>query len=625
MLYADLHIELSASNSVSPQTLKNLKSVLNRWLEFHQLDLDCPVGPELSGLFDTAVGQFKSYLMQNGVRAETAADRVTLMRNWNRFFKNLGPAKQAITGFASTLADAVEKSGITRKSIALSAGIWELTLREWLRGNRVPENRHRLETVPKLESLLKLPTGVLTSQLPPPKPEVEVIQTSYQKSLSENLKTSYALLDVPDAMKQEWLGYMHFKVLPVKLGFNRNTNWGKRETKSLGTKYSWEATIGQEVSPSANVAWQCVANVIGFAVLAKSKGGLGYGKDAITLATLADPDIYTDLIKFMLSRSGAYNNGLVNLVAQIKAMLRPNTGYLWQEANSFNQVYLHKGMTADEYRSQCGATYNHLLTMSKHLQSNSVLKMTRDPKEPIQQILDMQHPLEALFDLAERVKKCAPPKSKPENYAIHLRNLLLLQMLTAAPVRINQYAILTYYTNNSGHLYKADGSWWLRFSEHETKNHKKYNVRLYPGTYKFIEEYLEKYRPLLLAGNLSNHVFCSKPRVDGRVGAEPASSKYLSSIIFDMTRRFIPGSPGFSAHAIRPIIATDFLKNHPGQYELAANLLDDEVATMIKHYAHLNKAAMHETYNTYSAEVEKAVLERLAGKTKKKSGEGLAI
>ncbi len=295
MLYADLPIALAACNTASPQTLKNLRSALNRWLEFHSLDLDCPVGPELSALFDTAVVQFKSYLIDKGGRAETAADRVTLMRNWHRFFKNLEPTKQAKTGFAETLADAVEKSGITRKSIAISVGIWELTLREWLRGNRVPQNKHRMETVPKLELLLGLNTGMLTSQLPPPVPEPGLMQTAYQKALPANLRSPYALRLVPDAMKEEWLGYVRFKVFPVEVGLNRNTLWRKRPATSLGKKFGWESTIGRDVCPSANIAWLCIANAIGFITLAKSKGGLGYGQEAITLATLADPDIYNEL------------------------------------------------------------------------------------------------------------------------------------------------------------------------------------------------------------------------------------------------------------------------------------------------------------------------------------------
>jgi len=615
MLYSDLHIELSASSSVSPQTLKNLRSVLNRWLEFHKLDLDCPVGPELSTLFDTASAQFKHHLIATGVRSETAADRVTLMRNWHRFFKNLGPAKQAITGFAATLADAVEKSGITRKAIALSVGIRELTLREWLRGNRIPENKHRVETVPNLERILKLQQCELTSQLPPPPPAFTGYnKTDYQKSLPENLRNPYALSTVPDSLKEEWLGYLKFKVMPVKTGINRNTLWSKRGSTSIGKNHGWMSTVGSEVSTSAKIAWDCVANVLGFAVLDKAKNGLGYSANAITLATLADPDIYESFVEYLHSRSGAYNNGTVNTIAQINAMLRPKTGYLWQHSQIFCERYFHKNMTSDEYKQQCEETHNHLLSISKHVTTSSVFRMSRDPKQPIQRILDMQRPLEALFKLAEDMKKCAPPKSKPIEYALHLRNLLLLKMLTAAPVRINQYAILTYNTNNSGHLYKADNCWWIRFSEHETKNHKRYNVRLYPGTYSIIEEYIEKYRPLLLNGHNYSHVFRSRPRADSKSVVEPCSAGYLSSIIRDITRKFIPGSPGFSAHAIRPIVATDFLKNHPGQFELAANLLDDEIATVIKYYAHLSKAAMHDVYNDYAAEVEKSVLVKQASK-----------
>ncbi len=617
MLYADLLIELNASNSTSPQTLKNLKSVLNRWLEFHTLDYDCPVGPELSGLFDTAISQFKAHMIANGVRDGTASDRATLMRNWHRFFKSRGPVKQAITGFAATLADAVEKSGITRKSIATSAGIWELTLRSWLRGSRIPQNKHRLETVPRLEQLFGFNPGELTSQLPPPPPaRTERLKTEYQKTLPGNLRNSYALRNVPDSLKEEWLGYLHFKVMPIESGFSRNTLWRKRRATSIGKNHGWESTMGSDVCPSAQISWLCVANVIGFAVLDKSLGGLGLGDNAITLATLADPGIYSKLVEYMRSRSGTYNNGIVNTLAQIKAMLRPKTGYIWQHPELFGERYLHKDMSSGEFKQQCEDTYNHLLSTSKHVQSSSVFKMSRDPKQPIQQILDMQRPLEVLFNIVEDMKRCAPSKSKLDEYAIHLRNLLLLQMLTAAPVRINQYAILTYHSNNSGHLYKTENGWWIRFSEHETKNHKRYNVRLFPGIYPQIEEYLDKYRPLLLNGHRSNHVFCSKPKADGREVSEPCSINYLSSIILNITRKFIPGSPGFSPHAFRAIVATDFLKSHPGQFELTANLLDDEIATVIKHYAHLSKSAMHDVYNDYAAEVEKTVLARQTPKNR---------
>jgi integrase len=611
MLYSDLHLELVNSDSVSPQTARNMKSTLNAWVEFHKLDLDCPVGPELNTLFSSALERFRDFLIKSGSKEKRAADRLTLMRGWHRLFKEQRPAQQAQTTFAAALSDAVEQSECTRKSISLSVGIRELTLREWLRGNRMPENNHRAVTIPALEKVLKLPTGELSSLLPPPIKKTEnAVKTSYQKSLSENLGRPYALKEVPQDLKDEWQDYVRFKTAPLCPGLRKASHWRLRPADTVGRDYPWYARLGSEVCPSAHVAWQTMANVLGFLTKELSEKEQNDGQENISLASLADVSIYQPFVQHMYNRSGAYSNGILNAVAQIKAMVRPNFGYLWQRSEFFAKRY-HKGeVSADEFRAMCEDVHLHLIELYKYLSSPNVHKKSREPEEAIRTILERESPAEALYELIYKMELAAPPKSKVLEYAVYLRSALLIRMLVAAPARINNYATMTYAADNTGQLYYSDGSWFIRFPGPLVKNYLTYNVRLPEAMYGMLEEYIVKYRKVL-GGAESKYFFRNKMRSNGRGPDLPVTIEHLNSEVTKITRRYISGTPGFGPHAFRHILATDLLMKNPGHYADAAALLNDTVETVIKNYIHLNNRGMRDSYNKYAEKIEKSVRDRM--------------
>ena len=65
------------------------------------------------------------------------------------------------------------------------------------------------------------------------------------------------------------------------------------------------------------------------------------------------------------------------------------------------------------------------------------------------------------------------------------------------------------------------------------------------------------------------------------------------------TRQFIPGCPGFGPHAVRHIVATDYIKNNPNGFQIAADVLHDKLQTVLTHYAHLKAADGHRHYQQY--------------------------
>jgi hypothetical protein len=63
-------------------------------------------------------------------------------------------------------------------------------------------------------------------------------------------------------------------------------------------------------------------------------------------------------------------------------------------------------------------------------------------------------------------------------------------------------------------------------------------------------------------------------------------------VIAELTQVCLPNCPGFFPHAFRHIIATDYIKNHPNGFAIAARILHDREETVRTEYAHV-KVAYH--------------------------------
>lgn len=106
-----------------------------------------------------------------------------------------------------------------------------------------------------------------------------------------------------------------------------------------------------------------------------------------------------------------------------------------------------------------------------------------------------------------------------------------------------------------------------------------------------VDSYVEEYRETLL-GDISSPYFF--------VGDEEGEMwEGLSKTVLKLTRRYIPGSPGFSAHAMRHLVATDWLRKHPDDFLTVAELLNDKLETVLNEYAHLRRDDSFSRYESY--------------------------
>jgi integrase len=124
----------------------------------------------------------------------------------------------------------------------------------------------------------------------------------------------------------------------------------------------------------------------------------------------------------------------------------------------------------------------------------------------------------------------------------------------------------------------------------------KYDVKLPEYVGDAIEHYLKEGRPYLAGANdndffLLPEKFANQTEYD-RAGVpipvlkDRWNAEAIGTRVRLVTRALRDGKPGFGPHAFRHIVATDYLKRFPGAYKLVADLLCDQLQTVIKEYGH---------------------------------------
>jgi integrase len=172
--------------------------------------------------------------------------------------------------------------------------------------------------------------------------------------------------------------------------------------------------------------------------------------------------------------------------------------------------------------------------------------------------------------------------------AIYKRNALIFALSLFNPLRertLNntKYIDAGHNSEDLSNLYrKEDGQWWLRFERGDFKNDgskpDNYDAPIARALTARIDDYLKRYRPVLIRNNPDcTALFPSKAGV---------KMKHIGTAISSVAKNYIPELLRLGPHALRHIVASDFLRKNPGMYTLLAGLLHDTLGTVLKTYAH---------------------------------------
>lgn len=619
--------------------IRNKLSALNTYMMFLRLGDTDLIGSELGSDFDREIMRLCDMMRAKGRSARTIEDRCGFLVLWREIATRLSKTDTLPDCFDAALKAAIEARGVSFNSLSRATGIGSVAIADWASGKRRPA-RDVFNQITKLEDGLILPAGTLTKRLGFVIERYQVskaarhqtnAQTAYGKRLRSQYHSTVRLRYLKSPHKNvriEWARLIEHKVNEFRPRASTHDTWRVKPEKRSGSKASWASTCAIGRVAAADAAWAYLSRYLSWLCLCEKDGGGGIPEERIsTLAWVLKSDLMQRCLGWVRMRSGGIlHRGQVQMLNYSCMLLRPDTGWLWlnpQIARSFDAVdsplNVDLATISDSelkavWQAECGRVWRTYKTQGENLSRSKNLKMGRDPREPIADILQLSRPLSVLMSMLATLKQNPPPIQCFKTRAVWLRDVLLLSFLTANPLRVQHFSTMTYRGDRTGNLYKSEGVWHYRALSEEFKNGPgDYDVKLPPYVGIAIDQYLEQGRPHLLGAD-TEYLFrpakcgpqTTTTDATGTELPEWASlwtSDAISIRVRLITRGLRNGLPGFGPHAIRHIVATDYLKRYPGAYKLVAHLLNDTLETVIKEYGHVSPQDGLELHYK-SAEVE---------------------
>jgi hypothetical protein len=599
--------ELSAKGK-SLQRVENCNTALNAWMKEFDLTDESPVGPEFAEGFNSHLDEHIRTLQGQGKAKQTIDDRRSFLGKYRETWVDLLQAQRiaaAAVDFAGALGAQIRACGVPVSHVAREVGVTVKAIRQWADGRCKPVKKS-LPVIYRLEEFFSLPFGALAARLPRfirgsgGRPKTG--QTGYRRHLQTVNKSQYFLPELTPRLREEFGRLYRFHTDAAWLrvhGMKRNSKWREREQDGK--------------CPTADRVSTQLRGFFGYLRLPPDKdtaasGGKGYPPEELTLALLSDSDLVYDFLQFKKERTylKQYNNETRTFLALCLATLRPETGFLWQSPEL--GARLPVPVTPSEWGAWCERHRAVFKATQKDLLKEDEFKKTRDPFDAVRGIIvNNQHPLDVLHDLADDFEADQPAvNASPLAKAAHSQLLLLIRFATLLPLRAYNFSTMTYQTDNTGNLYrKPDGSWWVRIGTEELKNHRgaarnnPLDVPLNESLWPYIEEFLLVHRPHLAGAKECAYVFRRKTARKGVKIDDAVATEYLSKQVYLLTQRYIDDCPGFRLHAFRHLVATDYTKNNPGGYAVAAAVLHDKEETVRQYYAWVVPADKFLFWNQY--------------------------
>jgi len=251
----------------------------------------------------------------------------------------------------------------------------------------------------------------------------------------------------------------------------------------------------------------------------------------------------------------------------------------------------------EPWRLYCATVHDRLNEMTRAIEVDVNIggfQQSRDGLDMLKPLIHArQHPITLLFDIVDGLRHEISLTEDPIERAVLFRDMWLTELEASNPMRLGNIVSMRYVEGKRGNkkdkvnLYRLeDGSWNLKYEIGELKNgcwRGRYNLPLNPAIWKDTEEYIYVHRPLLAGADQCDFVLrpnpCYLKTLHGSEGSEAVrcsmNPSNISSRFKIYSHQFITGCSGFGLHGCRHIVATEWIKNHPGAYAIAAVVLHD--------------------------------------------------
>jgi hypothetical protein len=425
------------------------------------------------------------------------------------------------------------------------------------------------------------------------------------------------VVDAPLQLAMEMADLIRFKTSTLTaIGFQRNGVWG-------------EETASQKIEHLGLM----------FGALAASPAGVIKGRGVpltqLTFGLLIFPGIWDWYLQWREQRRGFYTKWEEDMLMVAQALTRSEVGWIRQHPELLKTVRPIEGLIAPEeiefaardWHGACDAFHRHAASRSKEVQR--VMRVHRDPFEPIMCILEADKPLAEYRKITDEILKRMPDEDRyPRPAAEAVRSFLMLRL--GLHLGLRQKNLRQLRVCPRGHFPTSErrledmkcGE--LRWSDRESgwevlipsaafKNagssffgQKPFRLILPDllDLYKYLEAYIDRHRGVLLGSAKDpGTLFVKTVKTTSRDAAYDSTKFYEAwrtviqryGIYNPYTGRgaikdLLPHGP----HNLRDILATHILKQ-TGSYEQASYAIQDTPDVVQQHYGRFlpqDKAAL---------------------------------
>ena len=585
----------------SAGTVSNMTGALRAFVEDRGRRMDQAVGTTFRISYQEEVRTHLKALARVGRPPSYIANRKSLLKTWYQLFNSYARLDAALRREPSPLAvelrALIQQSGKSQVQVSEESKVPLGSLKRWLTGT-TPQRKTEIY-FRRLENWAKRPPGSLTGLLPwasmiGPDPESSQgakLLVAYRKRLREATKPEnwYAISAkrASDRLKAEWAALIKYKTDIYGDADPNMPIWRLRGPGSAEDKRKdWTGRQGDRYCPTAGSSYVTTSQYLGWRTLTAEKGGLGLKEQAETLGHFANLAELKQYLAWRQEKADDIRGGAVQRVARFVRMLcNKEYGFLRRRMDIANLV----GVSSEsEWSAKCDSVDGWLKSYLRRIPKKK-LKRSRDPFVPIQAIVDLPRPLEAVEEGLARLITVRPATGGTRE-ATWSRDVILLALPQSNPVRLENLSEITWREDGTGNLRKyPNGGYHLYIPREDFKNEKgavmdkDYDVSVQDWLWPYLDEYLSAYRQIIAQpGNDRLFVSAAKPK-PGEIQRTWVS---LDTHFADLTARYVTMGPSFAPHAMRHIVGTSIIKE-TGSYVKAAQVLHHRVETTIEHYGWL--------------------------------------
>ncbi|MBB4091531.1 hypothetical protein GGQ79_000004 [Ochrobactrum pecoris] len=425
------------------------------------------------------------------------------------------------------------------------------------------------------------------------------------------------VVDAPPRLSMEMANLVRFKTATLTtMGFQRNGVWGE-ETASQKIEHLGLMFGALAASPKGEIK------------------GRGVPLSQLTFGLLVFPGVWDWYLQWREKRRGFYTSWEHDMLSVLLSMTRPETGWLWQHPELSRNIRPVAGliteneiaMAKEDWHAACATCFRHAAHRSKEIQR--VMRVHRDPFEPIMPVLEAESPLAEYRKITEEIIRRLPDENRyPVSAAEAVRSFLMLRL--GLHLGLRQKNLRQLLVCPRGHFptserrledmkrgeirwSERDHGWEVLIPSNAFKNanssffgSKPFRLVLpdLQGLYDYLEAYIGRHRKVLLRQ-------CEDPGTlfVKTVKTTSKDASYNQTTFYEAWRltiqRYgiynpytgrgaIKGLLPHGPHNVRDVLATHILKQ-TGSYEQASYAIQDTPEMVAYHYGRFlpqDKAAL---------------------------------